>query len=95
MHAYEVIRVHDGVDEAIEKNGEVYVAVVEDVRKQPVEEEYGGVMVNVEEGELTPLLPEHDKDGIPEIPNLGDVEEPKEVADGRVRHVELVARGQD
>lgn len=70
MHADEVVGVHDGVDETVEKDGEVDVTVVVDVRVEPVEEEDGSVMVNVKEGKLAPLLANNDEDGIPEVPNL-------------------------
>jgi lysyl-tRNA synthetase class II len=36
MHGYEVVRVHDGVNEAVENDGQVYVAVISDVDIQPV-----------------------------------------------------------
>lgn len=34
------------------------------------------MMVNVKEGELTPLFTQNDEDGIPEVPHFGDVEQP-------------------
>ena len=70
VHADEVVGVHDGVDEAVEEDGEVDVSVVVDVGVEPVEEEDGGVVVNVEEGELAPLLADDDEDGVPEVPDL-------------------------
>ena len=52
----EVVGVHDGVDEPVEDDGEVDVAVVEHVEVQPVDEEDGGVVVDLikEHGELSP-----------------------------------------
>ena len=70
MHADEVVGVHDCVDEAVEQDGEVDVSIVVDVGVEPVEEEDGGVVVNVEEGELAPLLADDDKDGVPKVPDL-------------------------
>ena len=70
VHADEVVGVHDGVDEAIEQDGEVDVSIVVDMGIEPVEEEDGGVVVNVEEGELAPLLADDDKDGVPKVPDL-------------------------
>ena len=70
VHADEVVGVHDGVDEAVEEDGEVDVSVVVDVGVEPVEEEDGGVVVNMEEGELAPLLADDDEDGVPEVPDL-------------------------
>mmetsp|Transcript_18555 Transcript_18555/g.51610 ORF Transcript_18555/g.51610 Transcript_18555/m.51610 type:complete len:219 (-) Transcript_18555:473-1129(-) len=92
VHADEVVGVHDGVDEAVQDDGEEDVTVVEDVGIEPVEEEDRGVVVDVEEGQLSPLLAQHDEDGVPEIPHLRDVEQPKEVADGRVMLVVRLAR---
>jgi hypothetical protein len=40
------------VDEAVQHDGQVDVAVVVDPAVEPVEEEDGGVVVDVEEGEL-------------------------------------------
>ena len=70
MHADEVVGVHDSVDEAVEQDGEVDVSVIVDVGVEPVEEEDGGVVVNMEEGELAPLLADDDEDGVPEVPDL-------------------------
>ena len=69
VHGHKVVRVHDGVDQAVEHDGEVDVPVVVDAAVEPVEEEDGGVVVDVEEGELIPLLADDDEDGIPEVPD--------------------------
>lgn len=58
------------MDEAVEEDGEVDVSVVVDVGVEPVEEEDGGVVVNMEEGELAPFLADDDEDGVPEVPDL-------------------------
>lgn len=84
VHADEVVSVHDGVDESVQYDSEVYISIVLSLGVNPVEEEDGEMMVYVKEGKLSPLLSEYDKDGIPEIPDLGNVEEPKEVGHGRV-----------
>ena len=70
VHADEVVGVHDSVDEAVEEDGEVDVSVIVDVGIEPVEEEDGGVVVNMEEGELAPLLTDDNEDGVPEVPDL-------------------------
>jgi hypothetical protein len=70
VHADEVVGIHDGVDEAVEQDGEVDVSVIVDVGVKPVEEEDGGVMVNMEEGELAPLLADDNEDRVPEVPDL-------------------------
>lgn len=36
VHAHEIVGVHDGVDEAVQHNGEVYVPIVTRVDVQPV-----------------------------------------------------------
>mmetsp|Transcript_46771 Transcript_46771/g.113997 ORF Transcript_46771/g.113997 Transcript_46771/m.113997 type:complete len:243 (+) Transcript_46771:1131-1859(+) len=84
VHADEVVRVHDSVDESIQDDCEIDVTIVEYIRVQPVEEEDGNVMVDMEEGQLTPLLSEDDEDRVPEVPNFRHVEQPQEVGQGRV-----------
>lgn len=49
------------------------------------------MVVDVEEGELVPLLPQDDENRVHEVEDLGDVEHPQERADGRVRGVERLA----
>lgn len=84
VHADEVVRVHDRVDEAVQDNGKVNVTVVVDVSVEPVEQEDGDVMVYVQEAELPPLLANHDKNGVPEVPDFANVEKPQQVSEGRV-----------
>ena len=74
MHADEVVSVHDGVYEAVEEDGKVNVPIVEHIRIEPVKEEDGCVMVNMQEGKLAPFLPYDDENSVPEVPNLRDVE---------------------
>ena len=40
-------------------------------------------MADMKEGKLSPLFPQNDKDGIPEIPNLGNVEQPQKIRHSR------------
>lgn len=94
VHADEVISVHDGVDEAVQTNGEVDITVIENIGIQPVEEENGGVVVNVQKGKLSPLLSQDNENGIPEIPGLGHVEEPQQWGHGGIVGVEGIARHQ-
>ena len=77
MHANEVVRVHDGVDESVQSDGEVNVTIVVDVRVEPEAKESGYVVVDMKEGQLPPLPTNDNKDGVPEIPNLGHVKEPQ------------------
>lgn len=91
MHANEVVSVHDSVDESIENNGEVYITIVLRVGIEPVEEENGEVMVNMQEGQLSPFLSKYDEDGIPEVPDLGCVEQPKKVSKRRLVTAVVVA----
>jgi hypothetical protein len=71
VHADKVVRVHDGVNETVQDNRQINVTIVVDARVEPVKQENGQVMVHVQETELTPLLAEDDKDGIPKVPDLG------------------------
>lgn len=94
VHADKVISVHDSVNETIEDDGEVDVSIVVDMGVKPVKEENGEVVVNMEERKLSPLLSEHDEDGVPEVPDLGSVKHPQQVCDRRIFGVEVVARRQ-
>lgn len=76
VHADEVVCVHNSVDETIEENCQINVTVVENVCVEPVEQKDGGVVVNVKEGKLIPLLSQNNKDGVPEVPDFGNVEQP-------------------
>jgi len=84
VHANEVVRVHDSMDETIEGNGQINITIVKDVRVEPVEQKDGSVMVDVKEGKLSPFFAQHNKDGVPEIPNLGNVEQPQKISNSRV-----------
>jgi len=84
VHANEVVGVHDSVDESIEDNGQVDITIVEDVCVEPVEQKDGSVVVHVEEGKLSPLLSQDNKDSIPEIPNLGDIKQPQQIGNRRI-----------
>ena len=94
VHADEVVRVHDSVDETVEGNGQINITIVKDVRIKPVEQKDGSVMVNVKEGKLSPLFAQHNKDGVPEIPNLGNVEQPQKIGNSRVALAVSNARSQ-
>lgn len=94
VHADKVISVHDSVDESVKNNGEVDITIVVNMRIEPVEEENSEMMVNVKEGKLSPLLSEHNEDGVPEIPDLGSIKHPQQVGNGRVLRVERIARHQ-
>lgn len=94
VHADEVISVHDSVDESVKNNGEVDITIVVNMCIEPVEEENSEMMVNVKEGKLSPLLSEHDEDGVPEIPDLGSIKHPQQVGNRRVFCVNNIARHQ-
>jgi hypothetical protein len=73
------------VDESIEDNGKVNISIVVYMRVEPVKHKDGDVMVHMEEGELSPLLSEYDEYSVPEVPNLRDIKQPKELSNRRVR----------
>ena len=79
------------MDGAVEDDGEVDVAVVVHVEVEPVEEEDGRVVVDVEERELLPLLADDDEERVDEVEHLRGVEEPEHVGHGRVLGVVGVA----
>lgn len=59
---------HLRMDKAIQNNSEINITVIVYMAIQPVEEEDGDVMINVEEAELTPFLAENDEERVPEVP---------------------------
>ena len=92
MHADKVVCVHDSVNESVEDDSDVDITIVVYMRVEPVKEEDGKVMVNVKEGQLSPLFAKNNKDSVPKVPDLGDVEQPKQVRHGRISLVVRVAR---
>lgn len=92
VHADKVVGVHDGVDKAIQQDCQIHIAIVVDVRIQPVEQKDGRVVVHVQKGQLSPFLPQHNKDGIPKVPNLGHVKQPKQTRNRWIGWVGGVAR---
>mmetsp|Transcript_43454 Transcript_43454/g.68039 ORF Transcript_43454/g.68039 Transcript_43454/m.68039 type:complete len:313 (+) Transcript_43454:80-1018(+) len=92
VHAKEVIGVHDGVDEAVQANGQVDIAVISDIGVDPVHHKDGQMVINVEEGKLLPLLSSDYEKGVEEIKDLRNVEEPKHRGNGCLFPVEWVAR---
>lgn len=92
MHADEVVGVHDSVDEPVQQDGEVDISIVENVNIEPVEEENGPMMVDVQERKLSPFLSKDNEDGIPEIPDLGGIKEPKQIRNRGVLTVERNTR---
>jgi hypothetical protein len=84
MHADKVVSVHDSVDESVQSNGEVDIRIVENTRVEPVEQENGKVVVDMEERKLSPLLAQNNKNGIPKVPDFGNIEQPQEVCHRRI-----------
>jgi hypothetical protein len=77
VHANKVIRVHDGMDETIQGDGQVNVTIIINVRVEPIKEKNGRVMIDMQKGQLTPLFTNHNEKGIPKVPDLGNVKEPQ------------------
>lgn len=84
MHADEVISVHDSMNKTIQKNREVNITIIVDLGVEPIKQENGRVVVNVQEAQLTPLFVENNKNGIPKVPDLGSVKEPQELSHRRI-----------
>lgn len=93
VHRHEVVKVHDGVDAAVEEDRKVDVPVVSDVEVEPIHREDGHVVIHVQKAELLPVLLHDDEEGVGEIKHLGNVEQPQQAADRRVLVVECIARG--
>jgi hypothetical protein len=79
VHADEVISVHDCVNEPIQNNSEVNISIKLRVGVEPVKEENSKMMVDMKKGELTPFLSEDNEDGVPKVPDLGNIKQPKKV----------------
>lgn len=92
VHANEVVRVHHGVDKAVQDNGEVDVPVVVDVGIQPVKQKDRNVVVDMQERELTPLLAQDNEDSVPKVPNFRNIKQPEQVCEGRILLVVSDAR---
>lgn len=60
------------VNKAIQNNGEVNVPIIVDVAVEPVEEEDGYVVINVEEAKLAPLLAKNYEQSVPKVPVKDD-----------------------
>ena len=93
MHADEVVSVHDGMDESVQKNSKVYISIVKRVSIEPVEQKDGGMVVDVKERKLSPFLSKDNEDGIPEIPDLGHVKEPEKIRHGGIGSIVIVTYG--
>ena len=92
MHADEVVGVHNGMDETVQQDGEVDISIVKNMSVEPIEEEDGPMVVDVQERKLSPLLSKNNEGGIPEIPDLGGVKEPKQIRNGGIVTVERDTR---
>jgi hypothetical protein len=77
VHANEVIRVHDGVDKAVQDDGQVNVTIIIDMRVEPIKEKNGRVMIDMQKGQLAPLFTNDNENGIPKVPHFGNVKEPQ------------------
>lgn len=95
MHTDEVVGVHDSVDEAVEDNGEVDVTIVEDIDIEPVKEKDSKVVVDMQEGQLSPFLAQDNEGGVPKVPNFGDIKQPKQIGHGWAGSIVSVARNGD
>ena len=72
------------MNESIQTNCKVDISIELRVGVEPIEQKDGEMVVHMKERELSPLLSNDDEDGIPEIPNLGNVKEPEEISQGRI-----------
>jgi hypothetical protein len=67
------------MNEAIQQNGQVDVSIVIDMGIQPIEQKNSGMMIDMKKGELSPLFADNDKEGIPKVPDFGNVKEPEQI----------------
>ena len=91
MHADKVVSVHDGMNESIQYNGQENISIILSLGIEPVEEEDGEMMVDVEERKLSPLLSQDNENGVPEIPNLRNVKQPEKVGNRWVDLIVIIA----
>ena len=80
------------MNEPIQQNRQVDIPIVQNIGVQPVEQKDGSVVVHMQKAKLLPLLIDHNENGIPEIPNFGDIENPKQIGNGRVNGIKRLAR---
>jgi len=91
VHRDEIVSVHDGVDKPVEHDGKIHIAVETDNAVEPVKQEDGEMVIDVQERQLVPAPRGDDKDRVGEIENLGKVKNVKHKGDGWVLEVESVA----
>lgn len=70
------------MNEAIQQNGQIDITIIIDMGIQPIKQENGGMMIDMQKGELSPLFANNDKEGIPKVPNFGNIKEPEQIGDG-------------
>lgn len=70
VHGDKVVRVHHGVNQTIENNGQVHIAVEIDMQIQPVYQKNSRVMVDVEEAQLFPFLADYDEECVCKVKHL-------------------------
>ena len=87
----EVVRVHQDVDKGVENSGEVEVAsvVIDDIGGDKGD---GGVVVDVEEGDLSEGFPQNEDPGVNELPELLGKEHEHEPAQAPAIVILKVAR---
>lgn len=66
-------QVHDRMNESIENNCEVNIAIVVGAKVEPVEKEYCEVMIYVQKRKLLPAALRDNKKCVHEVEHLGDV----------------------
>jgi hypothetical protein len=70
VHADEIVRVHDSVNEPVQENSEIDITIIVDMGVEPVKEKDGNVMVHMKERQLSPLFAKDDENRVPKVPNF-------------------------
>lgn len=87
-----VVSIHNSMDQSIEYDSEIDIAIISNVDVEPVNQEDGEVVVDVEEGQLAPALLENNKNCVKEVQDLGKIEDIENKAQGGLGVVERLAR---
>lgn len=73
-----IVRVHEDMDEAVKCGTKIRVAAGDPVHHKPPDVEHGGMVVDVEDGDLVVVFPQDEKEGVHELYELGEVVPPED-----------------
>lgn len=76
-----IVRVHEDVDEAVERRTKIRMAAGNPVHHKPPDVEHGSMVVDMEDGDLVVVLAKDEEKGVHEFYELGEVVPPEDTDD--------------